>query len=216
MQFGCCGKENSSRTQLSDTQLRGEVGATLGRRGCFWNRSQLSSAAWFSWSALRGKGKGSPFQRAELTDRHLHEGLVLFMEGRRMRLGGWVSPFGEGELFTSLKFRNAERSQLLWTSLWAGDDQALKFPTPMWRLWHVVLETVAFPHLTALIWLTSWQKYPKCTHFAGGWWFFPKWGSKQFTSFGCSGSAHWGKLPLKTLIRHLWECCLCDFTLKHT
>lgn len=60
-----------------------------------------------------------------------------------------MSSFG-GELFTCLKFRNAERSQLLWTSFGAGDDQALKFPAGMWGQWHVVLGTVAFPHMRAL------------------------------------------------------------------
>lgn len=150
-----------------------EAGLTPGGRGCLWNQSQLASPAWFSWFALVGRGKGSPFQRAEswlTSTRAPPWGPGPFHRGKEDKAGGWVSPFGE-ELFTSLK--NAERSQLLWTSLGAGSDQASKFPNCMRSPWHVMLETVAFLHLTALIWLTSDKHTLNALSLQGGGGFSP-------------------------------------------
>lgn len=154
MQFSCCGRENSSSTQLAHTQLRG--------RSRSRKETLLVEPVTVGISCLMvlvcscRRAKGSPFQRAESdwqAHRHLHRGLVLSTEGRRTRLGA-ECPLLEKELFTSLKSRNAEHSQLLWTSLGAGDGQALKFPTSVWAPGMLCLKTVAFLYLTALTWLT--------------------------------------------------------------
>lgn len=195
MHFGCCGKENCSGTH---TQLRESGGCSRGER-LLVEPVSISSSCLVSVGLLWQAGERGALSKEQRAPRHLRRARSS-PRGKQDEPGGSVSPSGEGELLTSLKFRNAEQSQLLWTSLGAGDDQALKFPVCMWGPWHVVLETVAFPHLTAPAWLTSDKHALNAFSLWGGrwwwWWFFHKWSPKQFTSFGHSGSAHWGKLPL--------------------
>lgn len=100
MQFSCCGRENSSSTQLAHTQLRG--------RSRSRKETLLVEPVTIGISCLMvlvcscRRAKGSPFQRAESdwqAHRHLHRGLVLSTEGRRTRLGA-ECPLLEKENFS--------------------------------------------------------------------------------------------------------------------
>lgn len=175
-----------------------EAEAAPGRRGFLWNQSQLASAVWWSWSACAGRAKGSPFQRAESdwqAHRHLHG---AWSSPQREGGQGWVLsvPFWRKRTLHLSEIKNCRTLQLLWTSLGAGDGQALTFPTSVWSPWHAVLGNSCFSLSDSSCLTDTWQTYPKCALSAGWWWFFPKWSSKQFCSFGCSGSAHQGKLNL--------------------
>lgn len=129
-----------------------EVGVTSWGRGCLWNQTQLASAAWFSWSALTGRGRGSPFQRAESwLDRHLHECLVLFTEGRRTRLGAVCllleknfSPLWKSEMQNSPSCcgHHLELDMIrLWNSqLVCGAPGMLCFKQLLFRIWQLLLD----------------------------------------------------------------------------
>lgn len=62
--------------------------------------------------------------------------------GKKDEAGGWVSSFGEGKLFTSLKFRNAECSAVVditWSWRWSGFEVPNLYVGPLaccaWNSW---------------------------------------------------------------------------------
>lgn len=155
MQFSCCGRENSSSTQLAHTQLRG--------RSRSRKETLLVEPVTIGISCLMvlvcscRRAKGSPFQRAESdwqAHRHLHRGLVLSTEGRRTRLGA-ECPLLEKENFSPVWNQEMQNTPSCY-----GHHLELE----MVRLWSsqllcgapgmLCLKTVAFLYLTALTWLT--------------------------------------------------------------
>lgn len=173
-----------------------EAEAAPGRRRFLWSQSQLASAVWWSWSARAGGQREALSKGQRVTDRHTGTSTGAWSSPQREGGPGWVLsvPFWRKRTFHQSEIKKCRTLPAVMDITWSWRWSGFEVPNFCVSPWHAMLENSCFSLSDSSYLTDAWQTYPKCALLAGWWWFFPKWTIEQFRSFGCSGSAHQGKL----------------------
>lgn len=211
MQFGCWGKENSSRTQLADTQLRGE--SRSGKERLLVEPITITFSCLILLVCSYRQGKGEPFPRSrELTDGHPGTATRAWsspgLGGEEDEAGGWVlleeenfSPLWNSEMQNahSCCGHHLELEMIrLWSSqLVCGAPGMLYLEQLLFLIWQLLLD-----------WCLDKGTLNTLSLQRGGCGFSLSGVLNNSLVLGAVAQHTEVKLPLWTFIRHLWESCL--------